>query len=169
MHLGDIPSAADADRSAAGWGTTAWPESASPALRAVARGYAPSDTHPARPVSSAAAGRAAPARVAAIRGSAPLFPASADGECRSNAAGSPAASATTTDASAPKPTSYSTTAYRDPSASPREPRNAGRPLPVAPAPVRLACCRWPPGQSSSGCDHRAPTAAPPLVATLLVP
>ena len=38
-----------ADRIGGGWVATRWLESACSVLRAVARGYAPNDTHPARP------------------------------------------------------------------------------------------------------------------------
>src|SRR6266852_1269799 len=164
MRLWGTPSAAVADCNASGLAATAWPESASQALRAVARGYAPSDTHPATLAGTVAPSRAVPLHAAAIRGSVPLSPVFADAVSRSSAAGSPAASATTTISSVPHRTSCPTTAFRDPSAFLREHHNAGKLLPIARALVRPGCSRWLPGQSGSGCGRRVPTEVPPLVA-----
>src|SRR6266704_2640526 len=153
-----------ADRIGDGWVATHWQESACSVLRAVARGYAPSGTHPAKPEVAVAKNLVVSVPVVAIHGSVPLFPGFADAESHSNSIECPGASAIATNVSAQNWTACPTTECHGPSTFPRELRIVEMLLPVALGQAHPACCRWPPVQSDSGYDRLTPTAGPSVAA-----
>jgi len=153
-----------AHRSADGWDTTRWREFSCATLRAAEHGCAPSGTRPTKLAAALQENLCGSALAAATRESARFFLAVAGAVRRSSTIESLGASATATIWFAPMAIAGSTTAYRDPLTWLLGPRSCKTLFPVAPAPAAHRCCRWPPGGSRSGYDHRAPTAARPAAA-----